>query len=60
MKAMLKQELADCAGISLRTLHRWCLPYRKELVRMGWQPKMKLLPPRIVAFLSDKFCIDVP
>ena len=60
MKAMLKQELADCAGISLRTLHRWCLPYRKELVRMGWKPKMKLLPPRIVAFLSDKFCIDVP
>ena len=60
MKAMLKQELADCAGISLRTLHRWCLPYRNELVRMGWQPKMKLLPPHIVAFLSDKFCIDVP
>ena len=60
MKAMLKQELADAAGVSLRTLHRWCEPYREELLRMGWQPKMVLLPPRIVKFLTDKFCIDVP
>jgi hypothetical protein len=60
MKAMLKQELADAAGVSLRTLHRWCEPYREELLRMGWQPKMILLPPHIVKFLSDKFCIGVP
>ena len=60
MKAMLKQELADCAGVSLRTLHRWCVPYREELLRMGWQPKMILLPPHIVKYLSEKFCIDVP
>ena len=60
MKAMLKKELADCAGVSLRTLHRWCEPYREELLRMGWQPKMILLPPHIVKFLSEKFCIDVP
>ena len=60
MKAMLKQELADAAGVSLRTLHRWCEPYREELLRMGWQQKMILLPPHIVKFLSDKFCIDVP
>ena len=57
---MTKQELADAAGVSLRTLHRWCEPYREELLRMGWQPKMILLPPHIVKFLSDKFCIDVP
>ena len=60
MKAMLKQELADAAGVSLRTLHRWCEPYREELLHMGWRPKMILLPPHIVKFLSDKFCIDVP
>ena len=60
MKAMLKQELADAAGVSLRTLHRWCEPYREELLRMVWQPKMILLPPHIVKFLSEKFCIDVP
>ena len=60
MKAMLKQELAEKAGVSPRTLSRWCQPYRKELMLMGWKPKMKLLPPHIVKFLSDIFCIDVP
>ncbi|MBR4920411.1 MAG: hypothetical protein IKZ62_03720 [Prevotella sp.] len=60
MKAMLKQELADAAGVSLRTLHRWCLPYRDELLRMGWKPKHKLLQPNIVRFLADKFCIELP
>ncbi len=60
MKAMLKQELADAAGVNLRTLHRWCQPYRKELERMGMKPKMKLLPPHLVKWMCDKFCIDIP
>ena len=60
MKAMLKRELADAAGVDLRTLHRWCLPYREELERMGMTRNMKLLPPHVVAFLAEKFCIDVP
>ena len=57
MKSMLKSELAREAGVSLRTLNRWCEMYREELTDMGWRPKMKMLPPNIVAFLSDKFCI---
>ena len=57
---MLKQELADAAGVSLRTLHRWCEPHREELARMGWKPKMILLPPHIDKYLSETFCIDVP
>ena len=60
MKAMTKQELANSAGVSIRTFSHWCEPYREELLRMDWQPKMILLPPHIVKFLSDKFCIDVP
>ncbi len=60
MKAMTRQELADRAGVSARTFSRWCEPYREELLGMGWLPKMILLPPHIVKFLSDKFCIDVP
>lgn len=59
MKAMLKQELADCAGVSVRTLNNWCRPLREELARMGLQPRTKLLPPNIVKYLSEKFCIDV-
>lgn len=57
MKAMLKSELAREAGVSVRTLNRWCRPYHQELVKMGWSPNMNLLTPKIVAFLRDKFCI---
>jgi hypothetical protein len=60
MKAMLKSELAREAGVSMRTFRRWCKPFRKELIQMGWRPEMKLLPPKIVAFLADKLCIIVP
>ena len=59
MKAMTKQQLADCAGVSVRTLNRWYEPYRHELEAMGMEPTAKLLPPHIVKFLSEKFCIDV-
>ena len=60
MKAMSKQQLADAAGVSARTLSRWCQPYRRKLEQMGWKPKDILLSPRLVRFLSDKFCIDLP
>ena len=56
---MLKSELAREAGVSVKTLNRWCKPYRKELTEMGWNPRMKLLPPKIVAFMVETFCIDV-
>lgn len=59
MKAMTKQQLAQCAGVSVRTLNRWCLPYQDELWTLGLKPRMKVLPPSIVAFLADKLCIDV-
>jgi len=60
MKAMTKQQLADCAGVSVRTLRRWCEPYREELEGMGWSPGMRVLPPRIVAFIMEKLCIEDP
>jgi len=59
MKALSKQQLADCAGVSVKTLNNWCKPYRDELWMLGMRPRMKVLPPRIVSFLADKFCIDV-
>ena len=59
MKAMSKQQLADCAGISVRTLMEWCKPFHEELVAMGLRPNAKVLSPGIVAFLAEKFCIDV-
>lgn len=59
MKAMSKQQLADCAGVSVTTLMNWCRPFREELTRMGMQPNAKVLPPHIVKFITEKFCIDI-
>jgi len=56
---MSKSELADKAGVSVRTLMNWCEPYRQELERMGMKPTAKILPPHIVKYLSEKFCINV-
>lgn len=55
---MSKQQLADCAGVSVKTLLRWCKPYQEELDRMGMTPHMKVLPPHIVKWIAEHFCID--
>ena len=59
MKAMSKQQLADAAGVTTKTLMSWCDPYMKELESMGLLPNMKVLPPHIVQFIAEKFCIDL-
>ena len=59
MKSMSKSELALAAGISLSTLARWMKPYRHELEALGLRPGMRVLPPRVVKYLSDLYCIDV-
>ena len=56
---MSKQQLADAAGVTTKTLMSWCDPYMKELESMGLLPNMKVLPPHIVQFIAEKFCIDV-
>jgi hypothetical protein len=56
---MTKQQLADRAGVSVRTLMRWCEPYKQELEVMGLLPTARVLPPHIIKYLSEKFCIDV-
>ena len=59
MRAMTKQQLAECAGVTTKTLMSWCGPFLKELETMGMHPHMKVLPPHIVRFITEKFCIDV-
>ena len=59
MRAMTKHELAAREGVSVRTLMRWCRPFRAELDAMGLKPTAKKLPTRVVNFLSEKLCIDV-
>ena len=59
MRAMKKQEMADAAGVSVKTLMSWCRPFREELEQMGLKPRAKKLPPYVVAYLAEKFCIDL-
>ena len=59
MKAMSKQQLADCADVSVKTLMGWCKRYHAELERMGLQPKARVLPPNVVRFIAERYCIDV-
>ena len=59
MKAMTRQQLADCAGVSVKTLSKWCKPFLHELYELGLRPGMIVLPPKIVMWICDKFCIDI-
>ena len=59
MKAMTKQQIADRAGVTTKTLMSWCEPFLDELESMGMRTHMKVLPPHIVRFITEKFCIDV-
>ena len=59
MKAMSKQQLADCAGVTVQTLMNWCKPFQVELENLGMRPNSKVLPPHIVMFIIEKLCIDV-
>ena len=59
MKAMSKSELAQAAGISVDTLMRWLEPHREQLEIMGMRPNMRVLPPKVVAYIVETFCIDV-
>ena len=59
MKSMTRQQIAHRAGVSVKTLTNWCRPFRKELEALGLRPDMIVLPPVIVKWIADKFCIDL-
>ena len=59
MKSMSKQQLADKSGVSLSTFNRWCKPLQHQLEPLGMIPGARLLPPNVVKYLADRFCIDL-
>ena len=59
MKAISKQQLADCAGVSVKVLMNWCKPFHHELERMGLKRKDRMLTPGMVKLIADRLCIDV-
>ncbi len=61
MKAMLKSEIADAAGVSLRTLNRWLHhPYMMEQLKaIGESDNRKKLSPKAVKLICDHYAIEI-
>ncbi len=59
MKAKSKSELAELAGVSVGTLVNWFKPHMAELEALGLKPGMRVLPPKVVKYIADKFDIDI-
>lgn len=59
MKAMMKYELAMKAGVSYRTFSRWLAQNKEELAKHGFRPGMRILPPRVVEYICDKYGINL-
>jgi len=56
---MSKSELAQAAGVSVDTLMRWLSPHHNHLEELGMRPGMRVLPPKVVTYIVETFCIDV-
>ena len=59
MKSMSKQQLADKAGVSLNTLNKWCKPIQNDLLELGMIPGARMLPPVVVKYIAERYCIDL-
>ena len=59
MKAMTRQQLAAYAGVDARTLRNWIKPYQEQLWHMGMPKGKGTLPPNVVRWIADHYCIDV-
>lgn len=57
-RSMTRQELAQLAGVSERTLRRWMQRSHQQLVASGYQPSQRKLSPRVVRLLMDFYGIE--
>ena len=58
MKSAYKNELAEAAGVSYTTFYRWLAGNRETLATFGVKPSAKMLPPKAVKWVCDKYGID--
>jgi hypothetical protein len=59
MKARSKYELAVAAGVSPETFRRWLRSDKAYLEANGISRSAKILPPKVVKYLCEKYCIDL-
>ena len=60
MKSYSKIELARAAGVSGETFRRWLRSDRVFLEKHHITPRTKILPPKVVKYLCEKYSIDPP
>ena len=58
-KSMYKNELADAAGVSRSTFYRWLRNDQQVLLSMGVASTCHLLPPHVVRYICEKYCIGI-
>ena len=58
-KSMTYRQIAICAGVSSRTLRNWLKPHKQKLKALGLTPNAKVLPPVVVQYICQTFCIDI-
>ena len=58
MKKLYKHELTQMAGVSEKTVQRWCRQHRLTLTALFTPPRAKKLHPLAVKFLCKHYCID--
>jgi len=58
-KSKLKSEIAAMAGVSLSTLGRWLKTESETLEKMGVHQYTKVVPPKAVQYICDKYGIDI-
>ena len=60
MKKLSKAEFAHIAGVSEKTVQRWCRQHRAVLNLLSTPPKAKKLHPLAIRYLSNFYCVDLP
>jgi len=54
-----KRTLARLADVSPRTFARYLATKREVLEKFGVSPKAKKLPPQVVRYICEDYCIDL-
>ena len=60
MRSYTKAQLADAAGVSIATFRRWLKSDEEFLHANNINVQTKLLSPKVVSYLCEKYCIDLP
>ena len=56
---MSKAQLAEKAGVTMRTFQRWLSRHSDEFAILGVKPRDKLLPPVAVKYIAEQYGIDL-